>query len=292
MLTEEQRQNIAKAVNNFQAQVHKYTETKETADECQNMIDTLESQLSLVAQEERQMETAADVLYRVTKQISKTKEIQNEICAVADHLRITQEELNQLEPELLTLLRNLPLPIALDNFEINNTNGFFHYFEGLQLGEEAINVISTIIRQNKPLTFDEVTILPDKVVIRNVANRETAVQKLIAAIQTFRIRVDDLAKSYENIDALIERLIKSKVYPAIIQLIATKGALSVQDISSALNVDERVIYDGCYNLTRNNWSPNPIQKVSSGQYQITLAGKILFDRLSAKYPQPKETGIS
>jgi len=292
MLTEEQKQNIAKAINSFQAQVSEYTDAKEAADECRILLDKLKAQLSLVAEEERQMETAADVLYRVTKQTSQTKEIQNNILDVTNHIKIAQEKLNQLEPELLSSLRNLPLPIALDNFEKNNTEGFFYYFEGLQLGESAINAISAIIRQDQPLTFNEVAILADKVVVKNVASKEIAIQKLIAAIQTFRIRVDDLAKSYENIDALIERLVKSKTYPAILQLIAAKGALTVQEISTALQVEERIIYDGCYNLTRDNWSPNPIQKNSSSQYQLTLAGKILFDRLSAKYPQLKDTTTS
>ncbi len=290
MITDEQKRSIAANVNSFITQANEYLELKNCLSDCENVSDELNRQLSLVAEEERQLETAIDVLYRQTKKVSRAKEIESQINDISSKRSCLKEKINQLEPKLLLLLRNLPIPVDLEKFQVNNSNAEFSYFSQLQFGNKVINAISILVRQS--LTFNDVTIVGDKIKIANTQNKDIAIKKLVAAIQTFRYRVDDLAKSYENIDVLIERLAKSKIYPAIMGLLATNSPLSVQDMSKALNCDERMVYDGCYNLTRSNWSPTPILKLPSGQFELTLAGKILFDRLSAKYPQLKEITAS
>lgn len=291
MLTEDQKENIAVNIKNFQSRVSQYLEIKEELEKYETMTAMLDDELSEVAEEERQIETAVDVLYRQTKKVSKTKEIENQISNCIANSKKSIDLLNRIEPELLELMRNLPIPVNLEKLDKHDSEISFPYFDGLEWNESTIYVIAELIRQKLPLDFGDVTILPDKVTVRGVDNKQDAIQKLVDAIQTFRIRVDNLSKSYEKIDALIERLTKSKLYPLILGILAEKGQLSAQDIAKILNVDERTVYDGCYNLTRSNWSPTPIQKLSSGQWELTLAGKILVDRLFEKHPQLKPQKI-
>ena len=105
------------------------------------------------------------------------------------------------------------------------------------------------------------------------------------------MRVDILSESYDKIDALIERITNSKFYSQILLTLNDQEKLNAQDMAKVLNIDERTVYDSCYNLTRDNWSPNPISKLPSGQWELTLAGKILVERLLEKHPELKTKTI-
>lgn len=287
MLTAEQKEQIAGYVKDFKERVFEYLQTREKLNECQETIRMKNDELSKVAKEERQIETAVDVLYRQTKKISRAKDLETEISNAMVVSRKRLDDLNQLETKLLELLRNLPIPVDLERPEQHDLEICFPYFEGMELGEATTNALCELVRQKPPLAFGDVTILPDMVTVGNISNKQEAIQKLVKAIETFRIRVDILSESYEKVDVLIGRLASSKLYPLILKTLAEKERLSAQGIAETLNIDERTAYDNCYNLTRSNWNPSPVQKLPSGQWELTLAGRILVDRLFEKYPQMK-----
>ena len=112
-----------------------------------------------------------------------------------------------------------------------------------------------------------------------------AIPKIVEAIRSFRMRVDDLLKSYKQIDEMLERLRKSKQYTGVLKTLAREGKLSSDEIARILEMDKRKAYDTCYNLTRSNWSPSPIQKTPSGEWELTLPGEILVSRLLEKFPE-------
>lgn len=292
MLTANQKEQIAKHITNFKQCARTYLDTKEKFDMCQKSIEEQNNRLSDVTKEDRQMELAVDVLYKQTVGIPKAKEIQELISNLKEMCNHHSDELNTLKKEITELMKNLPIPVDLSKPEQQNSDFSFPYFENLELGEVTITVLSQLLRQEMPLKFDDVVILPSRISIKNTADKQEAIQKLVTAIQNFRIRVDILSESYEKIDALIDRITNSKFYPFILLTIADNEKLNAQEIAKILNVDERTIYDSCYNLTRDNWIPNPIQKLPSGEWALTFAGQILVERLLEKNPELKTKIIS
>ena len=292
MLTEDQKTQISEYVGTFQKKVNEYSKIKSELDKCEANIQTKMKELSKVAKEERQIETAMEVLYGQAKKSSKAREIEEEIANWEDASRKYRNELNQLKTDLMGLLRSLPIPADLENLQQHESEISFLYFEKVKLGNDVINAILDLFRQEPPLVFDDVTILPDRVTVKNVSERQEAIQKLVEAIQTFRMRADNLSESYEKIDALIERLTNSKLYSNILKTLAEKGKLTAQEIANILNVEERKVYDSCYNLTRNNWSPNPIEKTPSGEWKLTITGEILINRLFERFQDTKTRSIN
>ena len=292
MLTEDQKTQISEYIGTFQKKVFEYFRIKSELDKSEANIQIKTKELSEVAKEERQIETAMEVLYGQGKKSSKAREIEEEIANWEDASRKYHNELNQLKTDLMGLLRSLPIPADLENFQQHDSEISFLYFEKAKLGDEVINAILDLFRQEPPLVFNDVTILSDRVLVKNATEKHGAVQKLVEAIQSFRMRADNLSESYEKIDALIERLTNSKLYSSILKTLAEKGKLTAQEIADILNVEERKVYDSCYNLTRSNWSPNPIGKTPSGEWKLTLTGEILINRLLEKYEDKKTRSIN
>lgn len=290
MLTNDQKKQIAEYISSFQIEAKTYLKIKDQIQKCVEIIKEKTGELSKVAKEERQIENAMAILYGQTKKQSKVSEIEMEIKDCQARSSVYIEDLNRVKTGLIEAMRNLPIPADLEDFQ-NDSETFFPYFEEAKLGEEAVSVILDLFRQSPPLIFGDVLILADRVVIKNVSERQEAIQKLVDAIQNFRLHTDNLSKSYERIDVLVERLNSSKLYASILKVLSSKGKLSAQQIASALSVEERKIYDSCYNLTRDNWSPNPVQKTASGEWELTFAGEILINRLYEKHPEEK-TSIS
>jgi len=291
LLTENQKKQIADFVKTFKEKVVKYSQLKSELDETEKNIQHRKSELSEVAREERQMESAMEVLYGQAKERSKAREIEVEISALEEMSQTHRDEMVHLKTDLLELMRNLPIPADLENGKQHNSETSFPYFEGAELGDEAIEVILTLFRQEPPLAFSDVTILSDRVVVKNASERLEAIQKLVEAIRSFRMRADNMSKSYEKIDELVERLTRSKLYTSVLRVLAERGKLSAHDMAHVLNVDPRKVYDNCYNLTRNNWSPNPIKKTHSGEWELTLAGEILINRVLEKHTDAKAGSI-
>lgn len=287
MLAEDQKKQITSHVEMFKEKALEYLRTRSDLGECQNNIQVKMKELSKVAEEERQMETAMEVLYGQTKKQSRTKKIEQEIANYRQKSEMLLNQLNQLKTELLEKMRHLPFPADLENPTQENSETAFPFFEGIDLGDVVIDTICDLIRQEPPLSFNDVTILPDKIIVKETLKKQEAIQKLVQGVQSFRMRVDNMSKSYEKIDEMVERLIKSQLYFGILKTLAEKRKLSTDEIANTLNTNKRKVYDTCYNLTRSNWSPAPIEKKPSGEWELTLAGEILINRVIEKYPEKR-----
>lgn len=282
MLTEDQKKHVLVEMQKFAEKLSGYIEGKSELNQCEKNIKAKTEELLKVAEEERQMETALEVIYRQAKKESKTRKIEEERESWRQKSEILRKELDELRTDLLELMRNLPIPVDLENPKEEEAGIAFPFFEETELGKDGINVMCDLLRQGPPLDFLDVSILPDKVIIKDVSQKQEAVSKLIEGIRSFRMHVDYLLKSYEQIDEMVERLRRSEQYARVLMILAEKDKLTTDQIARMLSMDRRRVYDTCYNLTRSNWSPNPI-KISSGEWQLTLPGEILVNRLIEKY---------
>ena len=288
MLTEDQKKNVIASVQKFREKVAEYTRKKSELGECERNIQIKTEELSKVAEEERQMEAAMEVLYGQSKKESMVRKIEEEIRSWRQKSETMRNELTQLKTDLLGQMRNLPIPADLENPKPEDSGMTFPFFEDAEFGREGVDTICDLFRREPPLDFGDVVMLPEKVVVSNASKKQEAVPKLVEAIRSFRMLVDNLSKSYEQIDEMVERLRKSKQYSEVLKVLFIKGRrLPSGEIAGILNIDERKVYDACYNLTRNNWSPNPIQKTPSGEWELTLPGEILVNRLLEKYPNER-----
>ena len=287
MLTENQKKQVLVQVQRFGEKVSEYVNKKSELDECEKDIQMKTEELSKVAEEERQMEAAMEVLYGQAKKESRAGKIREDIESLRQKSEMLRNKLTQIKTDLLGQMHNLPIPADLENPKQEKSGIAFPFFENAELGKEGIDTICDLFRQEPPLDFGDVTILPDKVVVGNASRKQEAIPKIVEAIRSFRMRVDDLLKSYKQIDEMLERLRKSKQYTGVLKTLAREGKLSSDEIARILEMDKRKAYDTCYNLTRSNWSPSPIQKTPSGEWELTLPGEILVSRLLEKFPEEK-----
>lgn len=289
MLAEDQKKSILADMQKFREKVSEYIQKKNELDECEKNIQVKMRDWSRVAEEERQIEAAMDVVLRRPKKKSRARDIKEEIESWQRKSETLHTELNQLRTDLLGQMRNIPIPVDLENPTHGESETTFTFFEGAELGSEVIDVMCDLLRQEPPINFLNTLILPDKVVVKDVSKKKEALSKLVDAIRSFRMRIDDLLKSYEQIDETVERLKRSKLYARVLKTLTEEGKLSTDKIAKMLGIDRKKAYDTCYNLTRSNWSPNPIIKTSSGEWELTLPGEIIVSRLFQKYgTRPEE----
>ncbi|MEX2690080.1 MAG: hypothetical protein Q6351_007125 [Candidatus Njordarchaeum guaymaensis] len=286
MITEKQKKIIINNIEIFKEKVIEYLSYKSELEVIEKNIKNKMEELSNIADKEKKMYIAMKVLYcQNQKEESKIKKIEEEIKNLKANLKYVQEKYNKIKMELLNMLKNLPIPVNLESYTKENSKLIFNYLENIKLGKETIRIISELFGKKEPIKFKDVNILSDKIIVENVSNLNDAFQKLIYSIKEFRIYVDNVLKFYKQTDKIIERLKKSKYYLKILMSINKSGKLTTEEIAKILNIDKTKAYNLCYNLTRNNWSPNPIRKINSGEWELTPFGKILLEKFLEKYPE-------
>ena len=287
MLNEDQKNHVVNQIKEFKNTISDYSKIKENLLKIEMNLKNKNDELLKVSKEERIMDDAIEVLYGQTKKSSLSKIIESEIINIKNTLEYNSTELEKIKNNLLIQLDNLPIPINLEKISAENSNMIFSYFENANLGELEIDIISELIGKEKPIRFNDVYIMPNKIVVPNTSNKNEAILKIIEAIKVFRIYVDDFLKFYKEIDGMLERILNSSHYKIILNALYNKGRLSSEDIGILLGIDTQKAYHACYNLTRRNWSPSPIQKLPSGEWELTITGKILMDRYIEKYQKNK-----
>jgi uncharacterized coiled-coil DUF342 family protein len=288
MLTETQRKQVRDCVDIFKELAHEYLEEKDHLEKNLDNLQVKEKELEGIAKEERQIAAAIEVLYGQSNDASKISERQREISELNNKCECIRRRVNEITGKLSELLRSLPIPADLDHPDQKGSEVIFPYFEDSFLGTEAINAVSSLLRKKSPPSFGDVTIYEEKVSVKDVSDRLSAIQKLVKAIGEFRVEADNLSKSYEKIDDLVDRLRRSNLYVDLLMAIEKSRGISSSQIAQNLGIDERKVYDNCYNLTRSNWNPPPIMRNSSGGWELTVAGEILLNRFLEKCPEEKK----
>jgi DNA repair exonuclease SbcCD ATPase subunit len=282
VLSEDQKKRVIAETQTFLQMASEFMRKESELHSCEKNIKINSEKLSRVAEEERQMDAAMEVLYGEVKKEAATRKIKEEIETLQKEWETLSVELDQLRTHLLKQMRNLPIPVNLEEPKKEESNMIFSFFDEAKFGEEGIKAMCTLLRQEPPLSFSDMVLLPDKIIVSKVSEKQEALRKIIDGIKSFRMRVDDLLKSYEQIDTMVERVRRSELYSGVLKVLSKKGKLSSDAIARFLNMDTRKVYDTCYNLTRSNWSPNPIKSSPSGEWELTLPGEILVNRLIQK----------
>jgi hypothetical protein len=122
----------------------------------------------------------------------------------------------------------------------------------------------------------------------DLLNLSEGITKLASGIKAYRLKLGEILKAYEQIDAIVEKVIKSDLYPRILKILLIEKAMSTSDIAKKLGENERKVYDTCYNLTRDRWTPSPLEYSNSGEWTLTISGEILASRLLEKHPDKAE----
>lgn len=287
MSTENRKDRIIRSVQAFKEKAEQYSLIKSQIDEYVEAVQSKNEELSKVAYEERIKELAEEALFPdEPKHKSQAGDIEEEIKSLQVKLTSSHDRLNEIKMELTQGMYSLPIPVDLDKCRREETRIIFPFFNGVELGETAISVMRELLKMER-LEFQGVEIISDKVVVES-SSRNEAITKLASGIKAYRLKLGVILKAYEQIDEMVEKAMKSNLYPRILKILLIEKKMSTADIAKKLGENERKVYDACYNLTRDRWTPNPLNSTNSGEWILTVSGEILANRLLEKYPEKTE----
>lgn len=279
---------IRTAIQKFREDAEVLLHIESQIDDLVKIVEEKEKELDAVAQEERMRERAEEVLFPdVQKSPSQTLELEGEIVSLETDIASLQDKLGEIKTRLTRSMYNLPIPVDLDNVRQEDGKTIFPYFENTDLGETSISVMRKLLKMGQ-LEFQGANILHDMVFVESSSIND-GIAKLVSGIKSYRLKLAEILEAYEQIDAMVERAVRSDLYPRILRVLLSKKEMSNADIAKALGEDERKVYDSCYNLTRDSWSPKPLENTESGKWALTISGEILANRLLERYPEKAGT---
>lgn len=288
-IADDRKTRILDAIQKFKKDVEEYISIESQINQKSKAVQKKKEEYSEVAYEEQIREKAEAELFPGEKKVrSRTREIEEEVRALEAEITSLQDEQNKIKTRLIQSMYNLPIPADLDKCGQEEGKTIFPFFDDTELGETAINVMCKLLEMEK-LEFQGVNILSDKVFVEGSSINE-GITKLASGIKAYRLKLGEILEAYEQIDAMVERAIRSDLYPRILKILLTEKEMSTADIAEKLGENERRVYDSCYNLTRGRglWSPNPLEPTKSGKWTLTISGEILANRLLEKYPEKAE----
>ena len=287
IVTDDRKTRILNAIQKFKKDAEEYISIESQINQNSKVVQKKKKELSEVVHEERIREMAEDVLFPgEQKGPSKTRKIEEEVRALEAEITSLQDQLNKIKTRLTQSMYNLPIPVDLDKYREEEGKTIFSFFDNAELGETAVNVMRKLLKIEK-LEFQGVNILSDKVFVESSSLNES-ITKLASGIKAYRLKLGEILEAYEQIDAMVEKAIRSDLYPRILKILLIEKEMSSTDIAEKLGENERRVYDSCYNLTRDRWSPNPLEYTKSRKWTLTISGEILANRLLEKHPEKAE----
>ncbi|MDH5267860.1 MAG: hypothetical protein OEW62_09315 [Candidatus Bathyarchaeota archaeon] len=287
MSTEDRKTRILNAIQKFNEGVKEYISIESQIDRNRKAVQSKKEELSEVAHKERIRELAEEVLFPAEqKGPSQSRKVEEEVRVLETEISSLKDELNKIKIRLTQRMYNLPIPIDLDKYKKEEGKTIFSFFDEAELGEIVINIMCKLLKMEK-LEFQGVKILSDKVVVES-SSRDEGIVKLASGIKAYRLKLGEILNVYEQIDVMVERAIKSDLYPRILRMLLIEKKMSSEEIAKKLGENERKVYDACYNLTRDQWTPAPLKHTNSREWTLTISGEILANRLLEKYPEKAE----
>jgi hypothetical protein len=272
MLTDDRKIRIKNEIKKFKEDAEEYISIESQIEQNNKAIQSKKEELSKVAHEERIREKAEEVLFPgEQKSPSRTRKVEEEVKALETEITSLQEKLNKIKTRLTQSMYNLAIPVDLDNYKQEKGKIIFPFLDDIELGELIINVMCKLLKMEK-LEFQGVNILSDRVIVESPSMDE-GITKLASGIKAYRLKLGEILKVYEQIDAMVERALKSDLYARILKILSSEKKMSTSDIAEKLNENERKVYDACYNLTRDRWTPNPLEYIDSGEWTLTVSGE-------------------
>jgi len=273
------RENVL-AINNLSRD---YQQKKIEYETISKRIKEIESELDRIREEEQLKVELAKTAY-LPEKIEETKidALQKKLSAEQQNLSKVSEEIMNLRRQILSEGRQLRFPVSA-NFRQENDLFVFEWLED-RFSEEALMTLCEILEVSPPLSIERVTFTPDKIITKSKNSKE-AIQSLIDAIQTIRLKIETMLNVYDRIDDLVDRVRSSERYFPVLKSLYNAGQpLSVEELAKMTNLEKNVVYNTCYNLLREIWNPSPIRKVGDGRFELSVIGSIIMKRCKDKYP--------
>jgi len=285
VLNEAQLKEIKLEISAMNNIVNNYINCEDKINELESKLKNVKDEYSKLTEEEKIIDAVMDVVYNQEKKLSISKQKEDEMDSILSEISSLKNDCSKVKTSIIFKMKEFPFPINIDDVKYQGSDALFSYYDELRLNENMFKIMINIIEQDYPLSINDVIFYDDKVVVKNKHDRKLAIEKIVDSVRNYRLYVDNISKSYERIDGMLERVSQSTNYEGIILSLYKYKTLSADKIGAILNIDRRKAYDSCYNLTRDNWSPSPIKKINGSNYGITITGKILVERLFEKYPK-------
>jgi len=284
-LNQDQMAQIKSELTNMNQLINQYLQCEDKITILEKELNTIQLEYSKLTEEDKILDVVMDVLYNQEKKSSISKIKEDEMDKILTNISMLKNDCSKIKSSIIFKMKDFPFPINIENVKYEGSDAILSYFDELQLNETMLRVMTKIIEKEYPLSIDNVIFYDKKVVVKNRHDRKLAIEDIVEAVKNYRLYVDNISKSYERIDGMLERVIQSSNYEGILLTLYNFDQLSAEKIGEFLNLEGRKAYDSCYNLTRDNWSPNPIRKLNSNNWQLTITGKILVERLIEKHPE-------
>jgi len=284
-LNEEQINQLKTEIKNMGNLIDLFIKCENEINEQKGKLNIIKLEYSKLTEEEKILDVVMDVLYNQEKKSSISKIKEEEMDKILTNITMLKNDYSAIKTSIIFEMKDFPFPINIEEVKYEGSDAVFSYFENLQLNETMLRTMVKIVEKEYPLSIDNVIFSGEKIVVKNRHDRKLAIGDIVEAVKNYRLYVDNISKSYERIDGMLERVIQSSNYEGILLTLYKFDQLSADKIGDLLNLEGRKAYDSCYNLTRDNWSPNPVRKLNNNNWQLTITGKILVERLLEKHPE-------
>lgn len=260
-----------------------YVKTKQKYATLTDKRKELETEKKEVEEQQKKEDKFLEVVLLAERKKTKVDEVSKNLQQTTNQLESLSDGLNSARTDILKKFKVLPFPIDPHDSSVNGSVTKFKTIEGIAFEEETLRTLCELLDAPYPLNFEGTSFHPDEAVV-NVASVDEAMNQIVQSVQALRFKVSDLLNAYSNIDKLCERVRSSNRYAPILEaLFVSNKPLSVAELTQQTGFNKNITYQACYNMLRDNWSPNPIKKTPDGKFSLTTTGEITMKRYTEKY---------
>lgn len=283
MVNEDVLKKVRENVLNINNLCHDYQVKKSERERILKRIRDIKNELDSIREEEELKVELAKTAY-LPEKIEETKIdlLQKNKGQEEQNLSKIAEEIMGIRRQILSEGRNLRFPVDA-SFHQEGDLFIFKWLED-RFSEEALVTLSEILEMLQPLKIEEVSFTPDEITVKAKSGKQ-AIQSLIEAIRTFRLKIETMLNIYDKIDEFVDRVRSSQRYFPILKVLYEAGQpLSIDDITKMTSLEKNIVYNSCYNLLREIWNPPPIRKAKDRHFELSVFGSIIMKRCKDKYP--------
>jgi len=206
---------------------------------------------------------------------------QDELSQAIEQKKSLEKALTELQQKINEGLSTLRVPIEVSKMEKSGYNFVAPYKSGSH--GITIEYLKRSFGFKDKIDIDGVVFEVNQVIIRGVSDQETALKCFIEAVKTLRLFGSQLAgKVPSEVEEVCEKLHRSK-HREIWEKLAEKKAASPSILAKELNLDVGLVSDTLYNWARAKFKILPIAREGRGNYFLTTAGRLVWQRYRQKY---------
>ncbi len=252
----------------------------------QNEIYEFEIKAKKRSEEVQYLKTIAklsDEAYEGEKGVDELEKVKKEA-------EVFQKKIEKLEKEVLEGLKNVSFSLSSELPKVDKKTSIT--FKGNPC-DNAVRLIASILSLDIPLKLDNVELHGDKVVVTN-AKDLTEIAKVLEALQSNIGRLARIA--LEEKDPIVEDVADyfyDSPYRDIWEAIKGSKRITNQDLYSHLGLETtkgqkrvRNFFTNAENVLKEKF---PFIRVSTGTYELSFLGSLVWVRYQDKYLKGKQT---